>query len=162
MAALGLAACHGAEPEAANTPSGQPVPRYVTLKVAPVNARGGPGEDYKALWTYQVRGVPLQVVEETADWRRVCDPDGGLAWIHKRTVDARRTVMRLEAHDLPLLRAPSDDAKPAAVLAGRSVAELATCKAGWCRLTASHASGWARAGSVWGTSDKAQCRQGGQ
>jgi SH3-like domain-containing protein len=49
------------------------------LKVAPVNARVGPGEDYKALWTFQAKGVPVQIVETSEDWRRICDPEGGLA-----------------------------------------------------------------------------------
>jgi SH3-like domain-containing protein len=32
------------------TPSGLPVPRWVTLKFGQVNARAGPGDDYKLLW----------------------------------------------------------------------------------------------------------------
>ncbi len=43
-------------------PSGLPVPRYVTLKFDTVNARGGPGDDYKLLWVYRTRGLPLQIV----------------------------------------------------------------------------------------------------
>ena len=34
------------------TPSGLPVPRYVTLKFDAVNARAGPSDDHKLLWVY--------------------------------------------------------------------------------------------------------------
>ena len=41
------------------TPSGLPVPRYVTLKFDRVNARAGPGDDHRLLWVYQARGLPV-------------------------------------------------------------------------------------------------------
>jgi SH3-like domain-containing protein len=127
---------------------------------APVNARVGPGEDYKALWTFQAHGVPLQVVEESGDWRRVCDPEGGLAWVRARALDSRRTVMRIALSDLPMRRAPSTDAKVTAVLAARATAQLLTCRAGWCRISVDHASGWVRADEVWGAGDGPQCKGG--
>ena len=132
--------------------------RYATLKAAPVNARGGPGEDYKALWTFQAKGVPVQIVEESDDWRRVCDPEGGLAWVRARALDGRRRVMRMAQSDLPLHAAPSTEAKVTAVLAARATAELLNCKAGWCRITVDHAAGWVRADEVWGAAEGAQCK----
>ncbi len=130
----------------------------MTLKKAPVNARGGPGEDYKVLWSYPAKGVPLQVVEETDDWRRVCDPEGGVGWVHKRSLDGHRSVMRTSSRDLILRDRPSDSARASAVMAGRSTAELLICKTGWCRVSVDHAKGWVRMSDVWGLSDKLQCR----
>jgi SH3-like domain-containing protein len=139
------------------TPSGLPVPRYVSLKFGEVNARAGPGDDYKLLWTYRARGLPLQVIAETADWRRVCDPEGAAAWVHQRTVDTRRTVMRIKPQPLPMHRRP-DEASPAvAQLSGRSLAALDSCKDGWCRLEAGRAKGWTPAAEVWGADERAQC-----
>ena len=132
--------------------------RYATLRAAPVNARGGPGEDYKALWTYQAKGVPVQIVEESDDWRRICDPEGGLAWVRTRTLDSRRTVMRIAPTDLPMRRGPSTDAKISAVLAARATAGLLGCKAGWCRISVDHAVGWVRADDLWGAADGPQCK----
>ena len=63
------------------TPSGLPVPRYVSLKFDKVNARSGPGDDHRLLWVYHVRGLPVQVVAESNEWRRICDPDGALSWV---------------------------------------------------------------------------------
>ena len=81
-AGLALAACgdHASEgrdcPAAARarTVSGFCVPRYLSLKRGEVMGRGGPGKDYPALWVYRVQGLPVQVVAETTDWRRICDP----------------------------------------------------------------------------------------
>ena len=139
-------------------PPGPTTPRYAALKVAPVNARGGPGEDYKALWTFQAKGVPLQIVEESGDWKRVCDPEGGLGWVRARALDGRHRVIRTTASDLPMRRGPSMDAKITAILAAHATADLSICKAGWCRINVDHAVGWVRAGEVWGTADAPQCK----
>jgi SH3-like domain-containing protein len=147
-------------PPVRSTPSGLPVPRYVSLKFGEVNARAGPGDDYRPLWTYRARGLPLQVIAETADWRRVCDPEGAVAWVHQRTVDARRTVMRTGAEPLPMRRRPDPKAPVVAVLSGRSLASLGTCRADWCEVVVGRAKGWAPADELWGTSDAPQCRPG--
>jgi SH3-like domain-containing protein len=133
------------------------VPRYVSLKFDEVNARGGPGDDYRLLWVYRARGLPVQVVEETSEWRRVCDPMGGLAWVKATGVDGRRTAIPLRSSPQPLLDKPQPYAKVEAVLAARAVARLDRCKAGWCRLKAPGGSGWAPAAELWGADDRPQC-----
>jgi SH3-like domain-containing protein len=141
------------------TPSGLPVPRYVSLKFDQVNARSAPGDDSRLLWVYRAKGLPVQVVAETNEWRRICDPERGLAWVHRRTTDGRRMVMRLQPQPLALLAKPQSDGRVKAYLASRALAELDRCnKDGWCKLKAGHADGWAPAAQVWGTAEEPQCR----
>ncbi len=149
-----------AEPaaEGRTTPSGLPIPRYVSLKFGTVNARGGPGDDYKLDWIYHVKGLPLQVVAETDEWRRVCGPDGAIAWVHKRTVAEHRTVMRTDPTDLTLRRRPTDAAEASSILLGHALADLKACADGWCKLQVGHVGGgWAREDQVWGASESPQC-----
>lgn len=140
------------------TPSGYPVPRYVTLKFGKVNARAGPGDDHRLLWVYAARGLPVQVVAETAEWRRVCDPDGGLAWVHKRVTDGRRAVINTRARPAPLFRKPKAGAETVAYLNVRALASLDRCDKGWCRVKTERAAGWVREGTLWGTTETVQCR----
>lgn len=140
------------------TPSGLPVPRYVVLKFGTVNARAGPGDDHRLLWVYRVRGLPVQVVAETSEWRRVCDPLGGLAWVHKRTTDGRRSVANMNARPLALYRKPRGKAGPSAYLASRSLAALVRCDKGWCRVRSDGVTGWAREAELWGVAAAPQCR----
>ena len=51
------------------TPSGLPVPRYVSLKFDTVNARSAPGDDSRLLWVYHARGLPVQVVRRCTQAR---------------------------------------------------------------------------------------------
>lgn len=140
------------------TPSGMPVPRYVSLKFDTVNARSGPGDDHKLLWVYHARDLPLQVVAETLEWRRVCDPEGGLGWVHRRTVDGRRTVINLAAGPEPLQSKPKQDASVRAFMQVRAVGALSRCEKGWCRVRVGGVNGWTRQGRLWGTLDAQQCR----
>ena len=160
VAVLALGACKGGhgQAQARVTPSGLPVPRYVSLKFAEVNARGGPGDDYRLLWVYRARDLPLQVIEETPDWRRVCDPTGAIAWVKATGIDGRRTVIRLKEGPLPLLEKPAEGAKTSATLAAHAVTFLDRCKQGWCRLKGKGGGGWAPAAELWGTDDNRQCR----
>ena len=140
------------------TPSGFAVPRYVTLKFAKVNARKGPGDDHKLLFVYRTKGLPLQVIAETAEWRRVCDPEGQVAWVHKRVTDGRRAVINVGKIPAPILHNPKPDARTVAYLNVRAMAELDRCQKGWCRVDAGGVKGWAPEGSIWGTAPAAQCR----
>ena len=56
--------------------TGQPLPRFMTLKSDKVHMRTGPGMKYPILYVYQKDGMPLRVVREFDVWREVVDLDG--------------------------------------------------------------------------------------
>jgi SH3-like domain-containing protein len=165
LGAITLSACgdHAGEgkdcPAAmrAHSASGFCIPRYVSLKRGEVLGRKGPGMDYEALWIYRVRGLPVQVVAETTDWRRICDPDGGAVWVHRSMIDGRRTVMALGATPTTLYRKPGAGAV-AGLLNARALASLDRCEGEWCKVKAAGVSGWAQAGRLWGVAEGPQCR----
>jgi len=166
LAALGLAGCGGHVEEGKDCPaavkarsfSGFCVPRYVSLKRGLVYGRKGPGKDYPALFVYHVQGLPVQVVAETQDWRRICDPDGGAVWVHRSMVDGRRTVMALGDQPIPLRRDAKIAAPTAGLLNARALATLGRCQGGWCKVSAGGVTGWVGAAQVWGVADGARCR----
>ena len=163
-AALGACGDHVSEgtdcplAERSKTPSGFCVPRWVSLKHGEVMARKGPGKDYPAQWAYHVQGLPVQVVAETEEWRRICDPDGSLSWVHERTTDGHRTVMRTAAGPAPILQGPHANAPVTAYLASRALAAVDRCAKGWCKVHVGAAAGWIDAGTVWGAAEAPQCR----
>jgi SH3-like domain-containing protein len=132
LVALGLmlAACSAHQGEGQDcpkgvkqtTPSGFCVPRYLSLRSGEVYARKGPGKDYPAVLVYHARGLPVQVVDETTDWRRICDPQGGLYWVHRSMVGGLHTVMASGAQPVSLRRSPADNAQAAAYLRPQAIA----------------------------------------
>jgi len=141
--------------ERSKTPSGFCVPRWVSLKHGEVMARKGPGKDYPAQWAYHVQGLPVQVVAETEEWRRICDPDGGAAWVNRQEIDGRRTLMARAA--ATLRRSPNESSAQVGVLNSRALARLVRCKADWCQVKVGGVQGWMTTEQAWGVADARQC-----
>lgn len=159
-AVLGTGAFAGAGavmPDGRPTPTGLEVPRWVTLKSSPVRARQGPGLDYQILWEYHAAGLPVQVIAETKEWRKICDPDGSVAWIHRTVASGRRSVFNRSAEEIAIHSGRSTTSSVRARLSPRSILSLDECEEGWCRVRARKFRGWVAQGSVFGTQDRALC-----
>lgn len=147
LAFLGLAPTT-ALAQSCDTFSGLPVPRFVTLRFDEAAGRAGPSRDHPILWMYQRAGLPVQIVEETVDWRRVQDPDGSLVWMHRRLLSGRRSVRAVG--ETPLLARPDEESSQLATIEPDAILWLERCRSGWCRLEADGRRGWARASQFWG------------
>lgn len=137
---------------AGETPSGLPVPRFVSLKYRETNARSGPDISYPVRWVYRRRGLPVRVIAETDDWRRIEDPDGSVCWLHKRTLDGRRTaITRPPPAGFAALRArPQTEARILANLTDGVIGEITDTAPGWRELQVGARTGWIAAGDLWG------------
>ena len=152
-----LAGAFQTMPDGRPTPSGQPVPRWLSLKSSEVHARFGPGLDHRILWEYHVSGLPVQVIAETTEWRKICDPEGAVAWVHRSVVSGRRSVFNASDAEVPIHANRSDSSPVRARLSPRSLVAMDECEEGWCRVRARRLRGWVRQSAVFGAQDRALC-----
>lgn len=131
-----------------DTPSGQPVPRFVSLKVDVANGRSGPSSQHPIAWRYTRAGLPMEVVAETPDWRRVRDPGGEVTWMHRSILSGRRSVYTIE--ETPLHARDNADSPVEAIAEPGVILSLERCRTGWCRVEAQGYRGWARTSTLWG------------
>lgn len=151
-----LAACGGGETEeTADTPSGYPVPRWISVRGAPASMRAGPGLDYPVLWQFDRSGAPLQVVTETEEWRKVCGPDGSIAWIHRSLTSGRRRALTTEA--TAMRSSASEGAGVRAQVADGALFGVEACADGWCEVTADDLTGWIPERVLFGTATQPIC-----
>jgi len=128
--------------------SGKPVPRFESLKFSAVHGRIGPSLDHRIAWKYERKGLPVMIIKESRDWRRIRDPDGDEVWVHARMLSSAGTVLvRSEAK---LHKAPTETSRPLAALQPGVVASLLECNTGWCRVEAGGQKGWLARPSLWG------------
>jgi SH3-like domain-containing protein len=139
------------------TPSGQPVPRWLSLKSDEVRARQGPGLDYPILWEYRVSGLPVQVIAETAEWRKICDPEGAVAWVHRSVVSSRRSVFNASSAEVPIHAGRSSTSPVRARLSPRSLVSLDECVDQWCEVRVRRLRGWVPQRAVFGAQEHALC-----
>lgn len=125
------------------------LPRFVSIRHDQLHLRAGPGTEYPIRWTYQRRGLPLQILREYENWRYVRDHDGGEGWVSASGLVRRRTVI-VTGGTRVMRTEPSDGARPIARIEAGVVARLERCEGAWCRVTSKGYSGWLRQHEMWG------------
>lgn len=125
--------------------TGLPLPRYVSLKADRVNVRRGPSRAHAVEWVFRRRGMPVEVVAEFENWRRIRDVEGDTGWIHHALLDGDRTALiigRGDEEPEELYPEPGADLEPVALAEPGVVAKIEQCIEGWCQLRAGGYSGW--------------------
>jgi SH3-like domain-containing protein len=150
---LGLATAPVAEAQGQKVEVGSetnlPIPRYVSLRGGKVNVRRGPGLEYRIDWVFQRAGLPVRVIDEYGNWRRIADSDDAGGWVYHSLLTGRRTVLITETE--VTFRAEPDDNAPATAHAEQGVvARLLQCAGAWCEVQAEGATGWLRKFAIWG------------
>jgi SH3-like domain-containing protein len=132
--------------------TGQPLPRFVSLRSDEVNMRKGPGTRYPVEWVYKRRDLPVEIEREFEVWRLVEDPEGVKGWVHQATLTGRRSIM-VRGTDATLRHDPQDTAEAVAVLQPGVVGRLLSCAAGsdWCQVQVGEYRGYLKRTQVWGT-----------
>jgi len=133
--------------------SGLPVPRFVSLKAEKVNVRRGPSSDHPVAWVFHRKGMPVEIVAEFENWRRIRDSDGEEGWILQNMLTGRRTAVVApwrEGQTMPLLSSASANGALVAKIAAGVVSEIETCSGDWCEISASGYGGWIEQSMLWG------------
>jgi SH3-like domain-containing protein len=120
--------------------SGHCKPYYVSLKSNKVNSHCGPGKNYKIVFEYVQRGVPVVVVAQYDHWRKIKDPDGVDGWIHKSLLSPKRFVITVDEF-VPLVGETNDSGRLIAKIKKNVVMELRAVRGNWCNVKLSCGSG---------------------
>ncbi len=142
---LSSASVPAAAQDNANGATGLPVPRFVSLKSDRVNVRVGPSREYEVAWTFVQSGLPVEIIQEFENWRRIRDWEGKQGWVFKSLLSGRRTalVTPWEKDNRTPLRARSrSDADIVAELEPFVLTAVSECDQGWCRVNGENYDGW--------------------
>ncbi|WP_274626201.1 SH3 domain-containing protein [Arvimicrobium flavum] len=153
--ALAPEAFAAADQNVARGPSGLPLPRFVSLKSGRVNSRVGPGVTYAVDWLYMKAGLPMEIIQEYDNWRKVRDSDGAEGWINQSLLSGKRTAIaapwqRGKDARIALRSEPSETASTVAILEPGVIGAIKTCNGNWCEMTFSGHTGWVTQTQVWG------------
>ncbi|QDQ27342.1 SH3 domain-containing protein [Chitinimonas arctica] len=97
------------------------------------------------------KGLPVEVLVDNKDWLRVRDQSGALAWVEKKTLSAKRTVV--VAQSKAEVRSAADIKASLLFTAEKAVLFdlLETGKTGWVKVRhRDGAMGYIRIEEVWG------------
>ncbi len=136
-------------------PSGLPLPRFVSLKSGRVNSRIGPGLNYAVDWMYLKPGLPVEIIQEYDNWRRVRDSDGAEGWINQSLLSGKRTGIvapwqRGKDVTVELRSDPDEAAALVARVEPGAVGTIRSCNGTWCEMNFEGTRGWITQALVWG------------
>jgi SH3-like domain-containing protein len=134
-------------------PSGLPIPRFVSLKAEKVNVRRGPSSDHPVAWVFQRKGMPVEIVAEFENWRRIRDSEGEEGWILQSMLTGKRTAIVAPwrgEKTTPMHSAPNTESSLSAMLTGGVMGEVGHCDGEWCELSAGGYEGFVEQAALWG------------
>lgn len=154
-AAWPVAADDGVKQAAATTGGKKlPVPRFVSLKSDKVNVRRGPSTDQAIVWVFSRAGLPVEVIAESENWRRVRDSEGADGWVFHSLLSARRTALvspwSKGEESVPLYNSKSTSARAVAALQAGVLGSVLACDGEWCELSVDDYSGYVQQEKLWG------------
>jgi SH3-like domain-containing protein len=130
-----------------------PLPRFVSLKADEVNARVGPGGDYKIAWVFRRAGLPVEVLAEYEKWRQVRDSDGGTGWVSSPLISARRTaIVAPWVKDRALFQLASSRGGSTVVaqIEPGAIVDITDCDGEHCEVYAGKQKGFLPQKNLWG------------
>lgn len=135
-------------------PSGLKVPRFVSLKSDRVNVRGGPSTDHRVKWIFRRAGLPVEIVQEFENWRRIRDSEGEEGWVYHSLLSGRRTALISpwqRAGTLIALHSKPESNASIAVQAQIGVqVDIDHCNKSWCEVSVQNHQGWLKSNLLWG------------
>ncbi len=125
--------------------SGLPVPRFVSLKSDRVNVRIGPSREHDIAWTFVQSGLPVEIVGEFENWRRIRDWEGKQGWVLPLAAvqppyGSRHPMGKSDR--TPLRSRSRSDADIVAELDPFVLTTVSECAGGWCRVNGENYDGW--------------------
>jgi SH3-like domain-containing protein len=136
-------------------PSGLPLPRFVSLDADKVNMRVGPGIDYSISWRYLRSGVPMEIIQEYDNWRKVRDAEGADGWIHEALLSGERTAIVspwMRGRDITVEMRSEKEGRGTLVAQLRPgvVIRVRSCDGNWCEAAVKGLEGFVAQKELWG------------
>ena len=98
--------------------------------------RKGPSTDQAIVWVFCRAGLPVEVIAESDNWRRVRDSEGADGWVFHSLLSGRRTVLvtpwTKTPENVPLYSRNSTGRAPSPSLQPSVLGNVLSCDGEWC------------------------------
>ena len=122
---------------------------FLSLKNNEVNLRQGPSFEYPIKFIYKKKYLPLKVLDESENWRKIRDLENNSGWIHISQLSKKKTAICIKNNSV-LYKKSTIFSKPIAKLEAGRLVLIKKCKMKWCKITTGDFSGWVYKNSLWG------------
>mgnify|MGYP000397716290 FL=1 len=126
------------------------IPRFVATKSDHVNARKGPGITYPLSWVFVKKSVPLKIISEFEDWRKVEDMKGYAGWVHSSVLTRNRSAIVTCQGQCNMHKSKNPGSKIVAILQNGLICNISKVSSPYTRLVCKNIKGWVLNSDIWG------------
>ncbi|GHT99135.1 hypothetical protein FACS1894126_5180 [Alphaproteobacteria bacterium] len=125
--------------------------QFMSLKSSQINLRVGPGKEYPISWTFMWANLPVMVIAEFDQWRKIKFLDGTEGWVHQNMVSKKNTVI-VTAENAVIYERPFKS-PPIAKVEKNVICRVLKKENNWIKVEVNKIKGWIDASCVWGVND---------
>ena len=134
--------------------TGLKIPRFVSLKSDNSNLRVGPSENYPVKLKFIVANMPVEIIDEYKNWRKIIDYEENEGWIHKSLIKSKRFAIVNTPHQEGLQVFNKPKGNNIGKIGKKNVLEVKTCLMNWCKVKYGKNTGWVNKLNLWGVYEK--------
>ncbi len=132
--------------------TGFDLPRFVSLKSNEINLRVGPSINYPIKIKYIKKNLPIEIIDEFDNWRKVRDHQNNTGWIKKGLLKGDRYVLTGIKNNVKVFNRPLG--KEIGIIKKNNILKLEKCLKNWCYIKNKNIKGWLLKEDIWGVYKK--------
>ena len=142
------ASAHAAEEINAEQDQVKKLPRFVSLRSDEVNVRTGPGVRYPIKWVIKRENMPVEIIAEYEDWRKIRDIEQDAGWVHKAMLTGRRTGI-IRANGKNIYKDADEKSHLVAKANKGAIVSIKNCDV-FCEVKTKEIEGYTKPENLWG------------
>ena len=116
---------------------------FLTLKNSTVNLRQGPSFDYPIKIIYKKKYLPVLVLDNSDNFRKIKDHENNTGWIHRSQLSKKKAALTYKDQVI-MFKNSTIFSTPLAVLEKGRLCVISKCNDVWCKIKTNQYSGWVK------------------
>ena len=130
--------------------TGYKLPRFATLKSDKINLRVGSSKNYPIVLQYNVKNLPIEILDEYDNWREIIDIDGNHGWILGSLLTGKKYAIIKESKKKYSKLYSKPNGLEIGKIGNLNIVKVNTCLKKWCFIGHNKDKGWIKKKNIWG------------
>jgi SH3-like domain-containing protein len=124
---------------------------FVSLKSSNINLRVGPGKEYPISWIFMKSNLPVMLISEFDQWRKIKFVDKTEGWIHQNMISSKNTAIVVSKY--AILCRNTSDSNPIAKIEKNVIVKVLKRDKNWIKIEVNKIKGWVKEEDLWGVNE---------
>ena len=122
---------------------------FRTLRNNEANLRLGPSFDYPVKIFYKKKYLPVLILDNSDNFRKIRDHENNSGWIHISQLSKKKAAL-VNDKRLIVFNNPTLYSRPLVILEQGKLCMIIKCQNEWCKIKVGKYKGWVKQNALWG------------